>query len=366
MESTIFTIDAYLSNQERADVCQNLIQQIRKLYPTHKILLINKYNSAWGLDAQVDHYYYYGEGFMVGYPPKHILESGKYEMPYTYVKTHQGTFENWFPLVNVTDHVAGIFNSFVISARLAKMLGFDKIVKIEYDTIFDETEFINLQSDIACFEDYLFYGTRKEGEWAQPHQYLVDVHIIGYSAKLFDSYGLVKNDDDYWNLCERINYYGKWIEYIIPAVVEERKALTSVIGTDIPGKFNTLFEHTQFDVINSPSEWSNVWKHVPKLCKAANSAGPIENLLLIFYWNNNEAGVIKTRCVVQEVDTATVIYEKEIDLIAKANWLFDSISLTRPVQVTTWTTTGDETVTQTQVIDLSDLQNLAPRFLFND
>lgn len=366
MKSTIFTIDSYLSNPERADVCRNLIHQIRSLYPTYKILLINKYNNTWGLDSQVDHYYYYGEGFMVGYPPASILESGKYEMPYTYVKTDFGTFENWFPLVNVTDHVAGIFNSFIISARIAQMLGFNKIIKIEYDTIFDESEFLSLQSDIDTFEDYLFYGTRKEGQWAQPHQYLVDVHIIGYSTKLFETYDLVKNDEEYWKLCERINYYGKWIEYIIPAVVEERKSLVPVIGTAIPGKFNTLFEKTQFDVINSPSEWSNVWKHVPKLCKAANSVGPIQNLLVIFYWNNNETGVISTRCQVENADDGAIIYDKSIDLIAKTNWLFDSLNLVRPVKVTTWTKTGDETVTQTQIIELSDLPKLAPRFLFND
>ena len=209
MNNVIFVVDGYLSNEERYLTCDKLIDQIRKVYPGIKILLINKHVLTWGLEEKVDHYFYFGEGFMLGHPPIELLEKNLYERPYTYLKTERGVFENWFPLTNVTDHVANIYNTFLISSKLAKALGYEKVFKIEYDTFFDEEEFLSIKNDIDHFTDYLFFGTRKEGEWAKPHHYLIDVHMVGYSYRCFETYEAVKNDEDWWKLCERVNYYGK-------------------------------------------------------------------------------------------------------------------------------------------------------------
>lgn len=370
MSSLIFAIDSYLSNLERSEVCKNLIGQIRKIYPHKKILLINKYPNSWGLDSLVDHYYYYGEGFMVGYPPEDLLSSGKYEVPYTFIDVSYGTIENWFPLVNVTDHVANIFNSFLISCEISRMLGYEKVVKIEYDTIFDEEEFKSIEKDIESFQDYLFYGNRRLGRWGKPHHYLVDVHIIGYSNRLFKDLYLIKNDDEFWDLCKRIGYYGKWIEYVIPGLLEEKKSHMEISGMDFPGEFNTPFKKTKFDVINSPGEWANMWNNVPKICKSGNknieSSRDVENLITIFYWNNNDSGDIFAECIIEDIEDNTIIYNRSETLTAKFNWAFNTIKIEKKVKITTKTTNGDECYTETRIIGPEDVNKLASRFLFND
>ena len=59
--------------------------------------------------------------------------------------------------------------------------------------------------------------------------YITDVHALGYNVRLFDGSDLVKNDDDWWDLCEKIGYYGKWIEYVIPHIIEyQRKNLDNL------------------------------------------------------------------------------------------------------------------------------------------
>ena len=131
---TLLVIDSYLSNQERADSCKNLISQLKSFLPDHKILVINKFRESWDIDKIVDYYYFHGSGFLLGMPPQVLLESNVYERPYTYVDTNIGTCENWFPLVNVSDHAADVYNSFILSSRIGKALGFKKIFKVEYDT----------------------------------------------------------------------------------------------------------------------------------------------------------------------------------------------------------------------------------------
>lgn len=370
MSSLIFVIDSYLSNLERADVCRNLILQIRKIYPEKKILLINKYTDPWGLDSLVDHYYYYGEGFMVGRPSKDLMSSGKYEIPYTYIDISCGTIENWLSLTNVTDHVANIFNSFLISSVIARMLGYDKIIKIEYDTTFDEEEFKSIEEDIESFQDYLFYGNRTMGEWGKPHHYLVDVHIIGYSTRIFDSFNLIKNDEDFWNLCERVGYYGKWIEYIISSLLEERKLNMEISGIDYPGEFNTPFKKTKFDAISSPGEWADQWKNVPKICNSGNknpeSSRDTGNLITIFYWNNNEFEDMIAECIVEDPEENRIMYERKVSLNPRANWAIDTVRIEKTVNVTTKTWNGENFYQETRKIGPSDLEDLPSRFLFND
>ena len=129
-KDTLIFIDSYISNFDRVKVCADLIKQVREFYPEYKIALLNKYPDSWRLDSLVDYYFYYGDSIMVGAPPQELIDKELYELGYVYVNTPLGTCENWVPLTGVTDHVASIYNGFILSARIAKSLGFKKVFKI--------------------------------------------------------------------------------------------------------------------------------------------------------------------------------------------------------------------------------------------
>src|SRR6056300_1765193 len=105
----LLVVDAYLSNKERAEACLNLINQLKEILPEYEILLINKSKESYGLEKQVDYYFNYGKGFLVGYPPEDVIKNKQYEVPYVYVETDTGVCENWLPFIGVTDHVVGIY-----------------------------------------------------------------------------------------------------------------------------------------------------------------------------------------------------------------------------------------------------------------
>jgi len=364
MEDTLIVVDSYLSTKERYDACNELISQLKGVFVDHKILVINKYHESYGLEKHVDYYFYYGDSFMVGPPPQHLLESQKYELPYTYIMTDPGTFENWYPLVGVTDHVAGIYNSFIISCQIGKILGHKKIFRVEYDTSFpDKNELEAIKMDVTSFKDYLFYGTRKEGHWAKEHQYLVDVHMIGYSVNAFDGFDLAKNDDDYWNLCERIGYYGKWIEYVVPSIIESQRGITISAGTDYPVKVAKMFPSAKFDTINAPGEWSSTWEVVPKICKIGELRGEhlVEGKMGIFFWGN-ESYPIKSQITITN-SKDEVIYRKEKEVLPN-NWTLDTLEIKEEVSVRIKTTRKDRVTETTSTYTPQDIKNIAPRFLF--
>ena len=84
--------------------------------------MINKSGDNYGLEKLVDYYFNLNKSFMVGYPPQDVLETKKYSIPYVYVDTSIGICENWLPFTGITDHVGGIYNSFVISSQITKLL----------------------------------------------------------------------------------------------------------------------------------------------------------------------------------------------------------------------------------------------------
>ncbi len=366
MEDALLVIDSYLSKEDRFLACKELIQSLRKAFPEKKILLINKYNKSWGLTQHVD--YYYGcEGFLVGYPPEELLRSQKYERPYTYINTEPGTFENWYPLVNVSDHVADVYNSFIISSKIAEMLGFRKIFKIEYDTAFNEEDLLAIKDDVNRFQDYLIYGVRKEGTWAKEHQYLVDVHMIGYSPKIFAGFGLVQKDQDFWDLCDKIGYHGKWVEYVIPAIIEHTRKTTSLEGSSYDRRVREMYPRTKFDSINSPGIWATTWDEIPKICRVGSSVSNEHarpNELVVFYTSNRSLDVkftVRSYCRITNARTDEVIYEKEVD-VSPGFWMFDHLYINDPVVVYIKTDRGyeKETVYHPDMINKID-----PRFVFN-
>jgi len=127
----LLVIDSYISDSTRAEACSNLITQLRTNLPEYEILLINKSSNSFDLEKQVNYYFNYGKGFLVGYPPEEIIKNEYYEVPYVYVTTNFGTCENWFPFVGVSDHVAGIYNSFV----LYEGFWYDLFPKTQFDII---------------------------------------------------------------------------------------------------------------------------------------------------------------------------------------------------------------------------------------
>jgi len=356
-QETLIFIDGYLSDRKRADVCLDLINQLKENLP-YKIALINKFNFSWGLDTKVDYYVEYGHGFMIGKPPQNILNKELYELPYVYVNTGIGTMENWLPLVGVQDHVANIYNSFISTSTYAKNLGYKKIFKIEADTKFDNEELKSLISDIDSFEDYLLYGERKEGDWAKPHHRIADVHMIGYSVDLFKGFDLVQNDNQFWKLCKKIDYYGKWIEYIIPTIIYYQNNLYNLKGTSYPGEVRKRYPNTNFDLINSPGEWTEKWKNIPKPCKILldKNSDELTNKLGLFYWNE-ESHPLEVKSTVLDKQ-GNEVYSKHVT-VNPFTWLYDEVDLQDELTlVNTNIKDGEETeyitwISQENILDLN-------------
>jgi hypothetical protein len=363
MKNTLITIDSYLSNLERAYTCSNLIKQIREVFgKEYSILLINKSNNDFGLQNEVDYYINLSNSFLVGYPPQHILDNDRYERPYVYVNISFGTCENWLPLTGVTDHVGGIYNSFIISSNISKMLGLSNVFKIEYDTIFDLEELHDIKLDIEKEKDFIFYGTRKEGEYAKNHHYLVDLHIVGYSNKIFDGFNIIYNSEEYWNLCDRINYYGKWIEYVIPSIFEYQKNTNEYDGIEYDIKLRKKYPNTKFDIINGVGGWTEKWKSIPKVCNLKNTQE--ENSFGLFYWNQ-EHDEMNIQTVVKN-EFGEIIHEKNLNLF-KNHYSFDLLKFeTEKIIIEKKNTILGVTEEFIEIITRESIENSNVQFKYND
>ena len=323
----LIVIDGYLSNPERAKACSNLIDQIKSVLP-YKIALFNKFSFSWGLDSKVDYYWNHTEGFMLGTVPQEYLDKELYERPYVYVNTSIGIAENWLPLVGVQDHAANIYNSFIFASEAAKNLGYKRIFRIEADTDFDLNDLKSLIPDLNSFKDYLLYGERKEqGNWGKDHHRIMDLHMIGFSVNLFQGFDIVYNDKDFWKLCEKINYYGKWIEYIIPTTIYYQRQKFKFSGIIHPGSVRDRYSNTKFDLINNPGAWVDKWYNIPKPSKVLSHKDDkyhIPNRLGLFYWNE-ESSPLEVKSEIKN-SNGEIIYSKNI-IVNPNTWLYDEVNL---------------------------------------
>jgi hypothetical protein len=323
MSNILYVIDSYLSSKDKADVTLELIQQLRKLDGSRKIMLINKFGNSWGIDTQVDFYREYLDGFMVGYPPEEIINSNLYDTPYVYYEVNCGILENWMPFVGVSDHVANVYNGFIYGIQEANKEGYSKVFRIEYDMLFDEEEFNEILSDLNKFEDedYLIYGKRKEGKWAGQNQSLIDVHFCGYSNKIIGDFSFVKNDEEYWKLCGEIGYSGKWAEYVL-SMVFQYNSNKNVVGKIYEGPIRNEFTKSQFDRISSSGEWTDKWKDIPKICKLDVGQGlKLEPTKLVIFFLNVDYDMV-------EVDVVSNTgYYKHVKL-DRGSWSYEIIDRT--------------------------------------
>ena len=321
MNKTLIVVDAYLSDLERAFVCERMIDQIKSSNFEFKILLLNKSGQSFGLEKKVDYYYNHSESFMVGYPPQELLDSNKYSRPYVYFETPNCILENWMPLTNVTDHVASIYNSFILSSRLSTMLGFEKFFRVEFDIDFDNDDLLEILTKVSEMKDFLIFGYRKEGKWMGVNQFLMDVHISGFDNKVFDGYDLVRDDKQYWEMCEKIKYYGKWIEYVIPAIYQTNKLL---FGHFDNGKIRERYPKTKFDVVSSSGEWKNKWYEIPKLCRvdSEDEKTKLENKLGIFFMNDDFEKIFVDTKLFNSKDE--IIFQRNLEMGLRV-WSYDVI-----------------------------------------
>lgn len=358
MSNVLYVIDGYLSSPDKVEVTLDLIRQLKVLDPTRKIMLINKFNNSWHIENEVDYYREYLDGFMVGYPPQEIIESKAYSVPYVYFDTYAGTLENWMPFVGVSDHVANVYNGFVFSIQEAKKLGYSKVFRIEYDMLFDENEFHEILNDINNFEnqDYLIYGKRKEGKWANEKLSLIDVHFCGYSDRMLDSFTFINDDEEYWKLCQKVGYYGKWAEYLISMVFVYNTS------DDMKGKINEgfireKFTKSNFDRISSSGEWTDKWKDIPKVCKVDINGGhqPDDDRLIVFYLNKDYDKVN-----VEVVGTNG--YYKNVT-INNGSWMYDIINRSDNMVFMSKVTHNNGSETYVKKINNENYSSIRDRFI---
>jgi hypothetical protein len=359
----LIVIDGYLSNPERAKACSNLIDQIKSVLP-YKIALFNKFSFSWGLDSKVDYYWNHTEGFMLGTVPQEYLDKELYERPYVYVNTSIGIAENWLPLVGVQDHAANIYNSFIFASEAAKNLGYKRIFRIEADTDFDLNDLKSLIPDLNSFKDYLLYGERKEqGNWGKDHHRIMDLHMIGFSVNLFQEFDIVYNDKDFWKLCEKINYYGKWIEYIIPTTIYYQRQKFKFSGIIHPGSVRDRYSNTKFDLINNPGAWVDKWYNIPKPSKVLSHKDDkyhIPNRLGLFYWNE-ENTPLKIKSVLTDKNQ-NQLYYNETELSPMC-WSYDEVDIYNECILINTNEQNGEIKEHTTLLSPSNLVDLNNRFV---
>jgi hypothetical protein len=357
----VIFIDGYLADKSRANACSALIDQLKQNLP-YKIALLNKYPFSWGLDHKVDYYFHHGEGFMVGKPPQEFIDNKWYERPYVYVETSLGTLENWLPLTGVSDHVANMYNSFILTSEVARNLGFKRVFKVEADTLFDVSELQDIAKDLETFQDYLLYGERQEGRWTRATNGLADNHISGYSVDLFNGFELVRNDSEFWELGSKIGYYGKWVEYIIPAVINYQKPFTPLEGTHYPGSVRDKYPKTKFDLINSPGEWTQKWENIPKICHLVDSdSNPIPGRIGLVYWNHDSTP-LDINSQISNYNNKEVVYSKTLTLNSQC-WFYDEIEINYELEVINVNTQNGITKTSTTRITPETIIDLTNRFV---
>jgi hypothetical protein len=249
-----------------------------------------------------------------------------------------------------------------MASNLTKMIGYDRLFRVEYDTIFDKDELLEIKKDLEKDWEYLFYGKRQEGQWAKPWHYLIDVHICGYSVDLFNNFKLVKNDNEYWKLCNKIDYYGKWIEYIIPHVLEYQQKERNINGIHYEGFWKDLFPKTQFDIISGSGKWADKWKSMPKVCKISYDQGLTEvtDEFTLFYWNDQDSDLnIKTKIY----DGDNLIHDFDITL--KNNYTYiEKFPLKKELKIEKINTINGETETYTELISPENITELNTRFMY--
>jgi hypothetical protein len=136
----------------------------------------------------------------------------------------------------------------------------------------------------------------------------------------------VNNDKDYWDLCEKINYYGKWIEYIIPTIIYHQNQFYSFKGINHPGSVRDRYSKSKFDLVNNPGGWVNKWKNMPKICKVLlhkNDEKELTNKFGLFYWNEEDR--LEINCKVINL-LGEEIYSKDITL-DPFTWAYDELDL---------------------------------------
>ena len=82
--------------------------------------------------------------------------------------------------------------------------------------------------------------------------------------------------------------------------------------------------NTKFDIINSPSYWTEKWEDLPKICKVDIDNTPVTNQIVLFYWNEKDTDV-KVECNITN-SQGEIIYTKDIVLSPKA-WIVDNVPL---------------------------------------
>lgn len=361
MSNILYVIDAYLTSKEKYDVTIELINQLRKLDSHRKIMLINKNDDSMGIEKHVDFYREYLNGISVKSPPNHYINNG-YESPYVYFGIDFGILENWLPADGFNNHVANIYNGFIFACEEAEKQGYKKIFRVEYDMLFDESEFQSIIDDLENLEnqDYLFYGRREGNGASKEFQTSIDLHFCGFSTKLLKGFNYVNSEKDYWDLCEKIRYIGKWTEYVISMLFEYNN-LKSYNGKIYYDSRLDKFPKSNFDRISSSDIFKGRWKEIPKICRiytdlTVNSLD--HNRIMVFYLNlDYESVEIETIC--------NQGYHKKIKLFTN-QWAFDILDRKENMVFMSKLTYGDKSETYVTYVNDETFPNLNCKFILQN
>ena len=122
---------------------------------------------------------------------------------------------------------------------------------------------------------------------------------------------------------------------------------------------------TKFDTINSPSEWTDSMRYIPKICRSGVPNGPdMNNQITLFYWNSYPSIDLEADCKIYDLGKdSSLIYDKKVSLTPRGNWVYDCIQVHTPLKVVVTSKFNDVTWRNTTVVQPHLIHELSPRFI---
>jgi hypothetical protein len=241
VNSFVIHIHLYLTSREAELTAYKNLKRLKSI--GFKILVTSPKPLPLDFYEHVDHYYY---------DPENQLMELEYEKPEPMIWwNHYGGIAMNFVVDGFQKHSITVLRSMIKGAGIAKALGYNNVIRFEFDDFFGFSSLKKIKEVCKDIEDnkYDFYAYKND---YGNNKIDISTHLIFYSSDAFTKiFGHIKNEYDYKKALKEIGLENKAIileEFIYRLI--QRQDL-NVLYQD--GKLmNETFNDTHFNIHQSP------------------------------------------------------------------------------------------------------------------
>jgi len=126
-----------------------------------------------------------------------------------------------------------------------------------------------------------------------------------------------------------------------------------------------LYSSSQFDVLNSPSYWTQKWDNIPKVCRVSYDKGvsEIDNEISLFFFNDKESD-LDVNCTIT-TKQGDIFYQNNLTL-GHRHWSLSKLIIREELIVTNINTRNGITTEYKSVITPNTIKDLPTRFLYEN